>query len=60
MNNVAQIVMIMLNKNDNVYDNTERMCCMLLMTMMVRISNLVYEVVGGREEGHMDDNDDDL
>ena len=36
------------------------MCCMLLMTMMVRISNLVYEVVGGREEGHMDDNDDDL
>ena len=29
--------------------------------MMMMISNLVDEVVSGREEGHMDDdNDDDL
>ena len=28
--------------------------------IMMMISNLVDEVVSGREEGHMDDNDDDL
>ena len=28
--------------------------------IMMMISNLVDEVMGGREEGHMDDNDDDL